>query len=325
MNRLFYRIASSFAACWAIYLLLNQQPFAALTIHTAAAIAGAWAACRMLPQRDGSGWFEWAGALLLPIVGGPFIWITQAASQRAPQANLVDEYSSYIDASERGNVWQQADTLHYTPPAPADVESIAGILQSDTEEWEKRNAIEVLLRLETPDSVKQLRQALKDGSPEVKIYAASALSRLEERLNSRLESIENRFSDPNPQQQGQAHLIAAQIFLDFVSFDLIDQTRRQDYLQQAQTHADAAWDLIQDASALLLSAHILLKMKIYQDAADYTESFLKLVPGHLQGLLARADACFQLGRYEIVQSICRELNTLPDLPDSLQDTIRLWI
>jgi tetratricopeptide (TPR) repeat protein len=318
-------IALPLGAC-ALYALLQQHLPAAACAHLAGVLCGVLSARRIPPRNPNDHHlYEWLTALCLPCFGGFAVWLTVLASRGTPRTNLAEEYSSYIDAGERSAALDIPELQYYLPPAPTDVEPIIQVLQSPAEDWEKRNAVEALLRLETPESIQMLKAVLKKGSPEVKIYAASALSKLEERLALRMSVLQQRLADTPEDQTAPYALALAQVYMDYIFFDMIDITRRAEFIEAAITQAQSAWKTIREPVALLIIAQARLYQKEYNRAARKAERFLENTPDNVNALLVLAEARFHLGEYKKVQQACRALKETADLPGSLADAIKIWI
>jgi len=320
LNR-FVGVVSVVAGGASVYGMMIQHYPVALMYHVVAALLGGMAASGRSPGDIRKHYFEWVTALFVPCIGGPAVWIIIQASVKAPKANLVDEYANYIVPT--GSSASQA--AHYVAPTPANVEPIAHILNANAAEWEKRNAIEALLRLETPESVALLRSVLKRGSAEVKIYAASALSRLDERLSVRLNVLKKKLKKVDNSEKGTVHLILAQVYLDYIYFNMIDGIRRTEYIDAAVSHASSAWTLIEDPAALLMAARAHLKKQQYDEALSHLALYLDIVPDDQQALFLQAETCFLLEDYRSVQTICHQLEAMDDLPDAMRETTKLWV
>ena len=296
----------------------------ALVAHMASGLLGGWGAARMRASLRGSGWYECVIAWCIPCAGGPLVWLQAAGEALSPKGGEVaKEFTEYLDAAMRMGEAQLPTDEHHLPPSPELVVPMADVLRSDSDPDEKRNAIEALSRVETPDAVETLRSALTGDSTEVRFYAASALSRLEERLAARMKALENDLAK-GLRDRGLVALELARTSLDYGYYRLTDETRRIEFLERAARHADEAVQRSRDPEAFLIAGRAMLELARHGDAERMFSRFLDRVGDDAKGLLWRAEARFRQGRYAGVRDDCRRARAAGGVPEVLADVVGMW-
>ncbi|MCX7934749.1 MAG: HEAT repeat domain-containing protein, partial [Planctomycetota bacterium] len=179
--------SASALSAMGIWLLLNGRLAAALACHAAAAFGASWASARpqQLDRR-----FAYLIAFAIPFAGPLFVWLHVAAVSWFAPAQVAQQFHEHIDATRWLGPWEIPISRPPPAPQPFLLSPMVEILSSHASDEEKRLAIEGLARLETPEAVAALRQALLLPSPEIRFYAASVLQRLEERLALRVRALE---------------------------------------------------------------------------------------------------------------------------------------
>jgi len=304
-------------------LLFGNLLLAGLVAHVASALFGAAAALRMRREVAGSGLYEYVVALGLPAAGGILVWLQAMGDRTVRRGTVAREFTNYIDASLRLGDDQLPGVRLSFKPTPDEVAPMTDILRSDAGEDEKRNAIEALSRLETPDAVDVLRSVLTSESTEVRFYAASALSRLEERLALRLKALDQDLA-MGRQDRGVVELEMARTYHDYAYYRLVDETRRLDCLESSLQHARRAIEIGLDPEAWLMAGRALLALRRCEEAEELFTEYLDRVRDDAKGLLWRAEARFRLGRYTSLREDCRRVSQTARVPKVMAEAIEMW-
>ena len=316
-------VISVVAAVSSLGCLLLDMVASALACHVLAGLAGALASVRLRQSVKGSGLYEYALGLGIPCVGGPVVWLYTLGEHLTLRESVAKEFTEYIDASMRLGDAELPMVGRSQVPTPGQVAPMTDVLRSDASEDEKRNAIEALSRLETPDAVTMLRSVLTSESTEVRFYAASALSRLEERLALRLKALEEDLATGR-QDRALVELEMARTYFDYAYYRLTDETRRADYLERAALHAARAAEEGSDPAASLMQGRALLDLRRYDEAEKVFSSHLGRVRDDVKGLIWRAEARFRLGSYPGVCEDCRRALQMGGVPEVMADAIGMW-
>lgn len=300
----------------AALLFLNEGQWgAALAAHLASGCCGA----RTLRL----GVFGWAMGLGIPALGGTGCALLAAAAHWDNSAEGVGQaYTHYIDASERlgEDLLPQPAAVR---PHPESVDSLADVLWSEAPREEKRLAVLALAQLETPQAVEVLRRALGLSDPEVRFYAASVLGRLEERLNLRLQSLEEAIASGRQADAG-LHLRVAQSCYDFVYYGLVEGAQRAEVLEKALHHARRGHKAGAGPAAWLLLGRVHLARQEWQRAEAIFSHYIDLVPADQQGFLWRAETRYCMGAFAGLAADCRRARELGVVPRRIEAALALW-
>lgn len=312
------------AGLGSVTLLFAARPLEALALHGICAFFGFFAARWQKADAVPAGAFEATLALCVPCVGGAVAWLYAAAPGVVGTADVADEFTHYIDASERMGRDDLVKEEAGFDPTPRKLAPMVDILRSNAPVAEKRVAIEALARLETPESVSILRDALSEPSVEVRFYAASVLSRLEERLASRLRSLEEdiasrRRTDP------AVELEIARSYLDYAYYGLAEGVRRTTYLQRGLKHALVALGQNAGVEGLLVVGRCYLELGHFDEAEESFTEYLEEYGDDLKGLLWRAEARFYQGKYLGVRDDCRAAAGVGQAPERMRPVVEMWI
>jgi len=315
--------ASLAAGASSLGLLFGGDYAPAACLHVAAGLAGGYGGMRLRRPVRGGGLFEFVVGLGVPCVGGVLAWLHGAGERLARQGKVAREFAEYIDASMRLGEAQLPEVRRSSAPSPDQVGPMLDVLRSDAGEDDKRNAIEALSRLETPAAVETLRSVLTSESTEVRFYAASALSRLEERLALRLKALEDDLAMAR-RERGVVELEMARTYFDYAYYRLADETRRTDFLERSSLHAQRALEEGGDASAALAAGKALLELGRCAEAEEAFSRYLELTSDDVKGLLWRAESRFRLGRYPGVREDCARVRDLGGAPKVMAGALEMW-
>ena len=125
------------------------------------------------------------------------------------------------------------------------VEPLVETIRSHVNPDLKRGAIETLTQICSPDSIALLKECLSDPNTEVRFYASSGLSRIEERLNGEIVKYKNILKDPSHVVCTDDYLNLGKAYFEFIYLEIQDQASLAYYLQEAinafeKAHAEAS-------------------------------------------------------------------------------------
>jgi len=138
------------------------------------------------------------------------------------------------------------------------IEPVIDVLQGDDPDL-KRGAVKLLQRIGTPNAVSLLRQSLSDEFPEVRFYAHSALTELEDGFTKRIQTL-NATLEQSP--SAAVYRLLGQQYRAYADSGLADEIARRQHLESCR-------------DALIRS--------------------LELEPGHAQTMLLLGQAMLDLG------------------------------
>lgn len=113
-----------------------------------------------------------------------------------------------------------------------DIMPLADILNGSDNEL-KRDAMDKLARIMSPQSIKVIASHRSDPTPETRFYATSALIRIKKEYDQRLDSLKAQLK-AKPSAHNRMNL--AQLYLDMVEADILDGGSSRDYKKEALYH-----------------------------------------------------------------------------------------
>lgn len=268
------------AGAWAVFILGGEGLWLALAagLHGLAAASLFWLPGRLCPDwvaenRHAPALYGWL-TLFLPGMG--LAGSLGAALARAGWMNrigLVDQFRDMMegenvrpdslaaDRSERDLVMEETAT-----------QPLVDILASSDPEL-KRGAIGLLVRLGTAKAVGLLKEALNDPLPEVRLYAHTALTEMD---NAAMERIK---AGTEKAASGQAGDLAelGRLCRDYALGGLPDTAGRAHFLEQAQeAYAQVLALTPEDPAASLALGRILLALGRRKEARPLVETALRI-------------------------------------------------
>lgn len=183
-------------------------------------------------QRDQQDYYFYLVGLLtffLPGVGIVASLIALVVSRRlfAPQG-LASDFEQRRHLLDESILLDNEEELDDFLQAELSTEPLLDILNGKDMEL-KRGAIKLLRKTGTPDAVKLLKRCLSDGEVEIRFYAHTALSRVEELYNNRLEKARAHAKIPNFETLRELGLA----YELYARSELPDKDLKKHYLQTA--------------------------------------------------------------------------------------------
>ncbi|HKK32910.1 MAG TPA: HEAT repeat domain-containing protein [Desulfomicrobiaceae bacterium] len=145
------------------------------------------------------------------------------------------------------------------------VEPIVDILRG-TDSALKRGAIKVLGSLQSGEAVTLLRRCLKDPDPEIRFYAHTALTDMEENFSRKLTAVEKSRDNEDSRQ-----IQRARILLEYAATGLPGENMRLEILNQARTLLHKAVPQSREPAPLYLE---LARISLELGDRDSARSFL---------------------------------------------------
>jgi len=158
---------------------------------------------------------------------------------------------------------------------------------------EKEKAVQKLATMNSRMSVHLLKEALRDASAQVRFYAAGALLKTEEEINSKihaaLERLERRGGAADYSSLGDLYRTYAEI-------GLIEKSLGRHYLELSCQAYQESLDIDTDQPAAIISyAENLIALARYDKAKSLLDKAVRLWPHDTQMLFLRSRVYFQLG------------------------------
>lgn len=160
----------------------------------------------------------------------------------------------------------------------------------------KTKAIFLLSRSMSREHVALLKEALRDGVPEIRLYAASALLKIEAELNRRIQQAkaecERRGNFGDYAQLGD-------LYATYAGIGIADPSLASYYLGRSAEAFRSSLDIYteQPDSTLKLS-RVLLELRQYDKVRGLLDRAVRVWPGDKEMVFLRNEVYFNLGRFE---------------------------
>ncbi len=262
--------------------------------------------------------------ILLPIVSAIMLVAIQTTLFTTRKMDLLGGYHE-----EDKTIAESLDVLKLEENDDAaqdtmNVEPLVETIRSCSSTELKRGAIETLTQIANPQSVSLLKECLVDPDPEVRFYASSGLSRIEERMNERIIRLKHRLQDGEDNLSLRSDLGRA--YFEFIYMEIQDRASLSYYLTQAIDNFEIA---AQYPSADDSIHHYL--QRAYTAASRYDDA-KKVHDSHFKDRLESTSNIMYLAENFFAQGLYREcLNVLKQARSSVRaakvvrDVQSLWL
>lgn len=261
------------------FLMLADSPIApvwlmaTLALHVAAAYT-LWSYRYQPATFPALGYYfpALAGMLtfFLPVVGvtGAFGAMLMSRILMTPQGLAKDFEQSEFHHVEQfiANTWSGASTFLQEELS---TQPLVDVLQSGDAD-SQRGAIELLRKLRTPEAVSLLRSALAADLAEVRFYAHTALTRLEEEMTGQIEKARAQAEGGAP----AAQLALAHAYRTYAASGLPEKAMVTYYLEEARKLMSTALATGVQPEVRLGLAHVCLELGVYDEAKTNLEPLL---------------------------------------------------
>lgn len=171
-------------------------------------------------------------------------------------------------------------------------------------------------------AVGKLQELLRDGSEEVRLYAAETLDRLDSGYMKAIYRLETLLREREDEKAAHA---LAKLFCEYAEVGLPGETIGRWYLGRAEKILGKLLEQSPDSLAdLLLRGKVRKLLGRYHDALGDYKRVLRLDPANREAFFALAEIYYLLGDYDSVVHSVKRLSQAP-LPEELQETVEFWL
>lgn len=303
------------AAGW---LLLNPggpRVAVALLVHAAAGLFGL--SLRDRKQDGGRGGVAWAlvgwtlALVVFPLLGMAAAAVAFLLSGRGRRDALAG-IKAAVEGGEEPDVVARAREVEVSLLDEREIEPVVDVLHEDDPEA-KRAAIEALTRGGAgSDTVRLLRGLLHDPSPEARLFASLALSRLEDEIGKSILQAQEALAEAPDSPQAREDL--ARLYLDYVLGGFLQGAAAEHYLRLAKEAFERAMEVHEDPDSLvppLARTHLMLgEIPL---AAALLDELAEKQPPTADVHLLRMDVAYRFGSFREVSVYARR--ALADFPE----------
>ena len=186
----------------------------------------------------------WWGNLLLhfglPILGPFFIFALILALALSLKMELLSDFHEEDAALAIKKHDAEPKSYGESLRHNLNVEPLVETIRSNAGTDLKRGAIEMLAKMRSPHAISLLKECLSDSNSEVRFYASSGLSRIEESLNEKIIKFK-KLVQFNPEPSAQDFFLLGQAYYEFIYLAVQDEASLQYYLKQAVLNFEKAF------------------------------------------------------------------------------------
>ena len=238
--------------------------------------------------------FGWICMLLTLIITGNVRDIVKAG--------LFDDYEKYIsEETEHEQHFENTAAMMRKVRREISFEPYIDIICGN-EDSAKARVIDKLSRIITRDSVMLLKKALADESSDIRIYAAGAMTRIEDTLRNRI-----RAAQSNTLKQGSPEDYAelADLLCLYARLDLLEERLAEYYLNLGLTAYRHS--LAQDpeqTQVIVKCAQCLVELSEYRQAQELLDASAELLPEKAEIVFLKSEIYFRLNKFgEVVKCL----------------------
>lgn len=258
----------------------------------------------------------------LPLIGSFFVVvyvITVAVSKKMDLLSDFHEEDKALALQRNQKVIRSyGESIRET----VNVEPIVETLRSHANPDLKRGAIETLTQISNPQSVALLKECLTDPNSEVRFYASSGLSRIEEKLNQNILKHKTHLQK-SPKPSFGDHVRLGKAYYEFVFLAMQDEASLQYYIRQATQH-------FEQAHAMDPEEHSTIRLleKVYTRSGDFS-SLERLQQKQREINVSNdpmylAESHFKAGEFLQAQEVISKIDKDRQSFQTVRDVRELW-
>ncbi|MBU1040027.1 MAG: HEAT repeat domain-containing protein [Proteobacteria bacterium] len=227
------------------------------------------------------------------------------------QKNKIKEFKKSLESAlGEDSRWIMRKRVGQVLADEIAIEPVIDVLQGDDPDL-KRGAVKLLQRIGTPNAVGLLRQSLSDQFPEVRFYAHSALTELEDAFTSRIQAL-NATLEKTP--SAAAYRLLGMQYRAYADSGLADEIARGQHLVSCRDALLRSLELEPDHDqTMLLLAQALLDLNQLREAWQMFEKCTRFEETASEAQLGLAQIAYQLRDFAKLAEQARRM-ALSDAP-----------
>lgn len=258
---------------------------------------------------------------MIGIFGVFLLWFAVYVLGHRFHQGVYEEYEKYIlersadsyEAKFRGDITRRfREEVSFRPFAD---------IMSGREIMTKAKVIKKLARSFSRESVLLLKTALKDESADVRLYAATALLKMEEDLNEKIQRVVNTVKREGT---AQSYSDLGDLYRSYAGSGLLEPNLARYYLKLGGDAYRGSLD-IDTGQPVLLGHYVkcLIELGEYDKAKVMMDRAVTLWPGHTDLNFLRNEIYFNLGRFEELNASFQKMEP-QDLDEKRKEVFELW-
>ncbi|MDP6354010.1 MAG: HEAT repeat domain-containing protein [Planctomycetota bacterium] len=197
-----------------------------------------------------------------------------------------------------------------------DVQPLQDILHSDDVNY-KRDVLTKLARKPDASSIQLIRFSLNDEDPEIRFYASSALSQIEQDVSRELNDLKKRLTDTPHDSDLRLDLVDQYLYI--AELDLFPRETEEFYYECA---LELLTDLPRD-EAFRRMGRALSALGRYEEMLERIDVPIEAMS--LELLYHRCEALLKLHRFDELQEVCRRVPEPQDIMETVErQAVQFW-
>ena len=185
----------------------------------------------------------------------------------------------------------------------------------------KIKAIRKLTQQFTPEHLALLKAATRDASAEIRLYAATALLKMEDGIVARISNAEKMTQRT---KQALDYSTLGDLLCLYSESGLLEPSMARPALNRAAEAYANSLDLeTRQAEIMLNYARVLIRLGDFHKARTVLDGAVKMWPGRAEAILLRASVYFELGHYLDVTAQLQAVGAAP-LQVSDKEVVSFW-
>lgn len=249
------------------------------------------------------------------------ILLTKYRYRNKEENELYEEYEKYIErGSAETRETEMFSSLTRKMRDEVSFEPFVDVIRGENIAMKER-VIEKLTKLGSRNSVQLLKEALKDVSPEVRLYAAGALLKMEASLSDKIQSARERVK-----QRGTAadFVYLGDLYRTYSDIGLTEESLTRHYLSLSCDAYKDALDIDTNQPGVVVNyTHTLLRLERYERARIFLDKAVQIWPDNNEIVFLRGEVYFQLGEFVKVGNILKDIKE-DTLDEGEKEVFCLW-
>ncbi|MBF0196510.1 MAG: HEAT repeat domain-containing protein [Planctomycetes bacterium] len=201
------------------------------------------------------------------------------------------------------------------------VEPLVETIRSHSNADLKRGAIETLTQISNPQSVALLKECISDPNTEVRFYASSGLSRIEERLNNDIVKYKNKIKNLE-HPEGDDYYNLGKSYYEFIYLEIQDAASLEYYMNEAIKAFTKAYEILPTNNRIRESLERALTKS---GRLEEARKLKKTDVGEDENLIYKAESYFREGKFAECQEVMKQLGKEEFQWEAIRDVKSLWL
>lgn len=253
-----------------------------------------------------------------PVLGTAFSGCLMLSMFFFKKMELLSDFHEEDNQLKKGMSHDVTKSYAMSVQENVNVEPLVETIRSHASADLKRGAIETLTQICNPPSIGLLKECLSDPDTEVRFYASSGLSRIEERLNADIIKYK-KVIEGKDEAGAMDYFNLAKAYYEFIYLAIQDEASLSYYLNQAILNFEKAYQKKDETKIRMALQRAYTKAGRNEDAKELEE---KQIESHDKMYLA--EMFFKEGRLKDCKKALSEMDDKKGW-ETIEDVKNIWI